>query len=244
MSAWLFDLGNTRLKCAPLEGMRPGRVHALAHATGTIADALDAVLPPRIEVAHVASVAGEALRVELLDALARRCARIELARTQAAWAGVRIAYAAPARLGVDRFLAMLGARARIDGAVLLVGVGTAVTIDLLDADGLHRGGHIAPSPELMREALHARAPHLPAQGGARVDWALDTDDALESGCHGALLGLVRESLARTRMLLGEVTLCLHGGGIEPLRDAWPEARCEPSLVLDGLARWATPDGAR
>lgn len=244
MSAWLFDLGNTRLKCAPLDGTRPGAVHALAHAPGTIAEALEAVLPPRLEVAHVASVAGEALRVELLDALARRCARIELARTQAAWAGVRIAYPVPARLGVDRFLAMLGARARIEGAVLLVGVGTAVTVDLLDADGLHHGGHIAPSPELMREALHARAPHLPEHGGARVDWARDTDDALESGCHGAVLGLVRDALARARTQLGDVTLCLHGGGIEPLRIAWPDARCEPSLVLEGLARWASPEAGR
>lgn len=244
MSAWLFDLGNTRLKCASLDGDRPGPVHALAHAPGTLATALDAVLPPRIDVAYVASVAGEALRVELLDALARRCRRIELARTQAAWAGVRIAYPVPSRLGVDRFLAMLGARARIDGAALLVGVGTAVTIDLLDAEGRHRGGLIAPSPELMREALHARAPHLPERGGALVDWARDTDDALESGCHGAVLGLVREAHARARAQLDVVTLCLHGGGIERLRAAWPDACCEPSLVLEGLARWAAPEPAR
>ena len=36
MSAWLFDLGNTRLKCAPLQGVRPGAVRALAHAEATL----------------------------------------------------------------------------------------------------------------------------------------------------------------------------------------------------------------
>src|SRR3546814_11073540 len=66
----------------------------------------------------------------------------------------------PSRLGVDRFLALLGAHARGVGATMVVGVGTALTVDWLDADGRHRGGRIAPSPTLMRDALHARAARL------------------------------------------------------------------------------------
>jgi type III pantothenate kinase len=239
MSAWLFDLGNTRLKCAPLCDGAVGDVHAVAHAPGGLDAALDAVLPAQFDVAYVASVAGEALRVELLDALVRRCGRIELARTQAAFAGLRIAYATPSRLGVDRFLAMLGARRRVDGAVLVCGVGTALTLDLVDAQGRHRGGRIAPSPQLMREALHARAPQLPAEGGAWVDWADDTDDALASGCFGAALSLVREAHDAARESLGDdAVLMLHGGGAEPLQARLDAARWRPSLVLDGLACWA------
>src|SRR5688572_6068680 len=108
MTAWLFDLGNTRLKCAPLveagQGAAVGEVFALPHGAADLDAALDEVLPPgRIEVAHVASVADPALRVALLSALARRCRRIDLARTQPHLAGVRIAYAQPHKLGVDRF---------------------------------------------------------------------------------------------------------------------------------------------
>ncbi|WP_133501640.1 type III pantothenate kinase [Cognatilysobacter terrigena] len=240
MSAWLFDLGNTRLKCAPLVDGRVGEVLALPHATGTLAAALDAALPGRIDVAYVASVAGEALRVELLDALTTRCARIELARTQPRFAGLRIAYAEPSRLGVDRFLAMLGARRHTAGAVLVCGVGTALTIDLVDADGLHRGGRIAPSPELMREALHQRAPQLPASGGDWVDWADDTVDALASGCYGATLGLIRDARVAARDTLGVApTVLLHGGGAEPLLDRLDDVRYIGALVLDGLACWAT-----
>ncbi len=245
MSTWLFDLGNTRLKCAPLEGERAGVVAALAHDGLETLDAdalharLDAAMPARIDVAYVASVAREPLRVALLDALTRRCRRVELARTLPALDGLRIAYAEPARLGVDRFLAMLGARRRGAGAVLVCGVGTAVTLDLVDADGLHRGGRIAPSPELMREALHARAPHLPAQGGAWVDWARDTDDALASGCLGAAAALVREAHDAARALFAcEVPLLMHGGGAHALHPALPQAIDAPSLVLDGLAAWA------
>lgn len=240
MNAWLFDLGNTRLKCAPLVDGVPGEVHALAHGEGELAAALDAVLPPGFDVAYVSSVAGETLRVALLDALTRRCRRIELARTQAAFLDLRIAYAQPSRLGVDRFLAMLGARAHGREALLVCGVGTALTLDLVNADGLHRGGRIAPSPRLMREALHARAPQLPVDGGAWNDWATDTVDALASGCLGASLALLHEARASATTLLGaSPRLLVHGGGAAPLLERLPGAVHRPSLVLDGLARWAT-----
>ncbi|MGY4514991.1 type III pantothenate kinase [Lysobacter sp. HA18] len=240
MTAWLFDLGNTRLKCAPLVDGVVGDVHAVPHAAGGLAAALDAVLPSRFDVAYVASVAGEALRVELLDALVTRCSRIELARTQSQFAGLRIAYPVPARLGVDRFLAMLGARRHITGASLVCGVGTALTIDLVDADGQHRGGRIAPSPELMREALHQRASQLPVAGGDWVEWADDTTDALASGCNGAALALIRDAHdSATAMLGAEPTLLLHGGGAQALHERLPGARFAPALVLDGLACWAT-----
>src|SRR3546814_4607678 len=108
-------------------------------------DDLSAVLPACFADACVASVAPDGLRTELLDVLAQRCRRISLACTQARFGAVWIAYPRPSRLGVDRFLALLGAHARGVGATMVVGVGTALTVDWLDADGRHRGGRIAPS---------------------------------------------------------------------------------------------------
>ncbi|HRN63017.1 MAG TPA: type III pantothenate kinase, partial [Luteimonas sp.] len=152
MSDWLFDLGNSRLKCAPLlDDGSVGEVRVFAHDGSAFEAGWAARLPARIDAAHVASVAAPALRVALLDALAARSGRIGLAATQRAWRGLRIAYAEPSRLGVDRFLAMLAAHAR-GGACLVVGVGTALTIDFVDAQGRHHGGRIAPSPTPMREA--------------------------------------------------------------------------------------------
>src|SRR5687768_7787717 len=114
MSAWLFDLGNTRLKCAPLLDGRPGEIIALPHREADLAAALEKTLPPRIDVAYVASVANENLRVALLQALVARARRISLARTQKTCGDFRIAYAQPHKLGVDRFLAMLAVHARHD----------------------------------------------------------------------------------------------------------------------------------
>ena len=240
MSAWLFDLGNSRLKCAPLQddgGI--GAIIGIDHDGAAFPSGWDARLPAQIDSAFVSSVAVPALRVALLDALTQRCGRISIARTQSAFAGVRIAYAQPHRLGVDRFLAMLGAHGRATHAWLVVGVGTALTIDLLDGNGRHQGGRIAPSPTLMRESLHARAPHLPIIGGTYDEFAVDTVDGLVSGCDGAALGLIDRSIAAASALLSEPPrLLLHGGGANALLPYLQHASHAPGLVLEGLARWA------
>ena len=92
MNTWLFDLGNTRLKCAPLDGDgRVGIVQGAAHVeSGFDPDWLDA-LPARIDSAIVASVAAPALRMILLDALAARGAQVQLAHTLPALDGLTIA---------------------------------------------------------------------------------------------------------------------------------------------------------
>jgi type III pantothenate kinase len=240
MSEWLFDLGNTRLKCAPLrDDGTPGAVIGIEHDGVAFAPGWEARLPARIEAASLASVAAPALTFVLLDALTGRCGRVSIARTQPALAGVRIAYPQPHRLGVDRFLALLAAHARAPRAWLVVGIGTALTVDLLAADGRHHGGRIAPSPTLMREALHARAPHLPVDGGNYGEFAVDTTDALASGCEGAALGMIDRSVAAATRLLAEAPrLLLHGGGAHALLPQLPDAEHAPMLVLEGLARWA------
>lgn len=237
---WLFDLGNTRLKFAPLQGGgHVGAVEAVAHDGQAFEPGWDAQLPARCEVAWVASVGAPAVRSALLDALTARGARVEVARTQAAFGGVRIAYADPSRLGIDRFLALLGAHARdAAGASLVVGIGTALTIDLLDG-GRHLGGRIAPSPSLMRAALHARAAVLPPTGGTYADFAADTGDALASGCEGAALALVAQSLEAATARLGRSpALLLHGGGAPALLSRLADAVHAPALVLEGLAHYA------
>ena len=245
MSLWLFDLGNTRLKYAALrDDGSVGEVIAIAHDGGTLATDWRAALPERFEAAFIASVAPAALRVALLDGLGQCCGRISRATTQARFVDavsgqVSIAYAQPQRLGVDRFLTLLAARARGTRPWLVVGVGTALTIDLLDDAGVHRGGRIAPSPMLMRQALHARAAQLPDSGGRYVEFAADTDDALASGCEGAAIGLVERSLQQATTLLGAMPgLLLHGGGAPALQAHFDDAIAAPALVLQGLARWA------
>ncbi|KRG70801.1 pantothenate kinase [Stenotrophomonas terrae] len=237
MSDWLFDLGNSRFKFAPLQGNRAGSVQAWAHGAEAItASALEAL--PRGATAWVASVAAPALTDEVMQILQGRFDKVQVARTLPRCAGVSVAYARPEKFGVDRFLGLL-AVAPAQKSVLVVGVGTALTIDLIDADGLHHGGRIAASPTVMREALHARAVQLPASGGDYAEFANDTADALASGCDGAAVALVERSLRQAQSLLGTLPqLVVHGGGALPLLPLLADADYRPALVLDGLARWA------
>ncbi len=240
MSDWVFDLGNSRLKFAPLCNGGIGAVDAIAHGGGAFQSALHEVLPAGITRAWVASVAPVALREALAQALRARGAAVAVAAPAARLCGIRTDYADPARLGIDRLLAMAAVHARAPAEpALVVGVGTALTVDLVDSDGRHRGGRIAPSPALMREALHARVPALPAAGGQDVDFAIDTADALASGCVGAALGLVLHGRRAAAALLETgVALWLHGGGAGSLLPHVADAHHVPALVLEGLALWA------
>jgi len=139
---------------------------------------------------------------------------------------------------------MLAVHARGEGAAVVCGVGTALTLDLVDNRGVHRGGRIAPSPTLMREALHGRAAQLPVAGGLYREFADDTVDALASGCEGAALGLIERSLAAASAELGRMpALVMHGGGAGGLAAHLPQARLASNVVLEGLARWAAVDEA-
>ncbi|MFT3754682.1 MAG: type III pantothenate kinase [Pseudoxanthomonas sp.] len=240
MSQWLFDLGNSRLKCAPLlDDGRLGEMQALAHDEAAFIENLHALLPAQADVACLSSVASPTLTAMVRDALMARFRVLSFARTQPALAGVRIAYAEPEKFGVDRFLTLLAARARGPQAWLIAGVGTALTLDLLDADGRHHGGRIAPSPQLMRAALHRAAAQLPTNGGDYAEFATDTPDALASGCDGAAAALIERSLQQARERFGrEPALLLHGGGSDALRTLLPQATFAPALVLEGLAAWA------
>ena len=244
-ATWLFDLGNTRLKWACADRARTdalgeGDVRVLAHASD--ADALDAAFADirAGDRAWIASVASPATTVAVEAALAGRGAEVLHAITHSARAGVRIAYADPSRLGVDRFLALIAAHARAPGAWLIASVGTALTIDLLDAVGVHHGGLIAPSPTLMRESLAARAPQLPVAGGKVVDFATDTTDALASGAIGSARALIAHCLRSARRKLGTTpTLLITGGGADALCDGWRlRAERVPELVLRGLQVYA------
>ena len=171
MSQWLFDLGNSRFKFAPLrDDGRAGDVQAWAHGVESMSAASAAALPHG-GVAWVASVASASLTGAVIAQLRERFGQVRIARTRAECAGVRVGYAQPQRFGVDRFLALLGARG--SGNVLVAGVGTALTIDLMDADGQHLGGRIAASPTTMRQALHQRAVQLPPSGGEYAEFAND-----------------------------------------------------------------------
>ena len=104
-------------------------------------------------------------------------------------------YDHPTRLGVDRWVALIGARHRIlaRGAprpALVVMVGTAVTVDALDTEGSFLGGLILPGFGLMLRALEMGTAGLKAPTGEAVEFPTNTSDALMSGGADAIAGAI------------------------------------------------------
>src|SRR5690348_442947 len=150
----LLDIGNTRIKAALQSGEVLMQHHALAHA-GLSSEELQAQLLQRygaVDSVLIANVAGAEMADRITRAV-RKLWQIEpvVAVSAAVHGEIRNAYAQPEKLGVDRWLCLLAAHAMpLNSQVdLIVSVGTAMTLDVLAADGQHRGGLIVPGPELM-----------------------------------------------------------------------------------------------
>ena len=130
----------------------------------------------------------------------------EFVHSSAQAAGVRNGYREPKRLGDDRWVGAVSAwhLAGCFRAICAVSVGTALTIDVVDCDGVHRGGLIAPGPTLMLQSLlrdtAGIAPRAAASAAARRGsadasgtlglLATDTRQAIELGCLSAAAALV------------------------------------------------------
>jgi type III pantothenate kinase len=157
----------------------------------------------------------------------------------AGW-GMRNAYPEPAKLGVDRWMAMLGGRSLEAGPICVVSVGTAMTLDGVDANGRHLGGVIVPGPDLMVSSLLKNTSEIAQRAATgRTQEQLFADNtlgAIQQGAVQALAALVDRSMETMRDQLGQAaTLLLTGGASSRLRGAIRSPAKEiPDLVLRGL----------
>ena len=245
-ATWLFDLGNSRLKAAYLDDQTLSDPVSLAWDRAGFDSALDAHWRrwPAPERMLVASVVAPARADRLRAALqAWPQARPQWLRSPRQGCGITNHYRVPERLGIDRFLAMAAARdATNGGSVVVIGCGTALTLDAVDANGVQQEGLIAPSPELMLHALRgATAIGETNPDAFAADEADDSARALQQGCARAAAALAQEYYANHSD--PDRPLYLHGGGASALRrslegEAAAHARLLEDAVLRGLALWA------
>lgn len=239
----LLDLGNTRLKWALEEDHGRWQAQGAAPWNGDLALLASTwqTLPVPAVAFGASVVDTERERAVATQVRALFGCEVAWLRTPASACGVRNAYPEPGRLGVDRFLAMVAAHAAGAGDCVLVGVGTALTLDALAADGRHLGGLIAPGPRLMQQALLGATVQVrPRNEGVLVDAADNTSDAVVSGCWQAAAALVERFVARMAPRFGVApAVRVDGGDAAGLVSllSQPATMVEHG-VLQGLAVWA------
>ncbi|MFD2641538.1 pantothenate kinase [Pseudomonas japonica] len=157
-------------------------------------------------------------------------------------AGVRNGYEDYQRLGLDRWLALLGGYHLAKRACVVIDLGTAVTSDFVSASGEHLGGFICPGMPLMRNQLRTHTRRI-RYDDVSAEQALTslapgraTVEAVERGCMLMLHGFVLTQLEQARAQWGEeFTLFVTGGDASLVNQVVPLARVVPDLVFVGLA---------
>lgn len=246
MSALLLDVGNTRLKWGVLED---GKIRRTGHVSQErIRDkglqVLTTRIPHGVDEVIASNVAGTSFATRLSGVVGAHCGcDVRFARTQRSGWGVTNSYSQPRRMGVDRWVAMVGAWAEVDSACLVVDAGTAITIDALDDSGRHLGGQIIAGVATMANALAAATSDIPLvkPGTGRAEKGLDmfassTATAVRKGAHNAVTGAVDRAIRALQSESYDPVLVLTGGDSSRILDALGEAPLHrPHLVLQGLA---------
>jgi len=236
----LLDIGNTRVKWARPEGGKLAAQGAALHLDDqlpqALAQAFEGPNPKRVLACNVAGpLVGKAISDLCHD---RYSLQPEFLISSAEQCGVKNGYTDPARLGADRWAALIGAFHEFGGPACVIDAGTAITVDAIGKRGQHMGGLIAPGPQSMRRALAGATAGLPDQGeGEFLLLAHDTRSGITSGGWQAAAGLVERMHAHLVATLGADTRFIITGGdagrLVKIVSA-PFELC-PDLVLQGLA---------
>ncbi len=250
MTFLALDVGNTRLKWAHYAAPAAGSP-LLAHGAvfleniDKLADEEWCDLPaPSLILGCI--VAGDAVKRRVEEQMEFWDVAPRWVVPSAQEAGVTNGYDHPARLGADRWVAMIGARHRllargIKKPCVVVMVGTAVTVEAIDASGKFLGGIILPGHGIMLRALESGTAGLHVPTGEVKDFPTNTSDALTSGGTFAIAGAVQRMVENTTRHCGEAPECIMTGGAGWKMGPSMSVKFElvEGLIFDGLLEIAS-----
>lgn len=260
----LFDVGNTRLKWAAVESSKhpsdrqkklwaySGSINSNAlqspEAKAELADYIAKTLPKPDAIAFCCVAGSQALAN--LQSLFPQWNDIEWKQLsgESAYTGMRTLYQEPAKLGADRWAAVIGARALSKTNTLIINAGTATTIDLLGSNGVHYGGWILPGLSLMQTSLQSQTAQLPLAERHEnpFGFGINTNDAIISGCDAAQIGAIAQAIQLSKKLNCPVEkIWLDGGNAKVLAQIIAQSQSElalgaeltEGLVLRGTWAW-------
>lgn len=271
----LIDAGNTRIKfgwcCThhkapqlPSIAVVPGELHTLTELLAQAGAPLAAWKNQHSARAIGVNVAGPIIQAQIEQAVATLgLGSIQWLKSQKSAYGLHNGYTDWARLGTDRWVALLGLHAHTltqaalqTQPLILASFGTATTIDTLSPLNRHYerefpGGLILPGPSLMLQSLQQSTAQLPLGGGPSVAYPQDTLSAISSGVIASQVGAVLRQWQQGLLRYAQApSVYLSGGGLDliypelqtALQHAYQqrgltpvEATILPIPVLQGMA---------
>ena len=246
MSVLLLDAGNSRLKWGVLED---GSIRRTGHISQEQIrekglSVLTTKLPRRVDVVRASNVAGNSFGTRLSGVVGLHCnADIHFARSEKRGWGVTNSYRRPRLLGVDRWVAMIGAWTEAQAACLIVDAGTAVTLDAIDDEGMHLGGQIIPGVETMLDSLSSATSDIPLVKAAAKHspgdlkmFGHNTAAAAREGAQNAIVAAIDRAFRTLQANAYDPAIVLTGGGASRILGALEASPVHrPNLVLQGLA---------
>jgi type III pantothenate kinase len=151
--------------------------------------------------------------------------------------GMPLRVDSPQELGADRLCDAVAAYAEHGGPCLVLDFGTAVTWEVVSADGEYLGGVIAPGPGVTADALSSKTAKLPSVAMAPPQRIIGkgTVDSIQSGLFYGYLGLIEGVTRRMLDELGPATVVATGGLASAFADHTDLIQhVEPDLTLHGL----------
>lgn len=240
MTLLAVDIGNTRTKWALFRDGAIDKRGSRLHSEGAPCDWTPLSELPRPQRVGVVCVSGREWQKGLSEWIAQHWGSpVVNVRSRPAGFGVTSGYREPAKLGADRWAALVAARQQDRCGMVVVDAGSACTVDALGSDGRHRGGYIVPGVAFMRRSLVEGARGVSPLEGEPVTsgWGRDTASAIAGGIFEALGGLVERSLARLQAEGESRVRCIvtGGDGASLLPYIGMDCCYDPDLVLKGVA---------
>lgn len=240
-----IDAGNTRIKWRLLRYKKQQKVEINSGAVlipelvdelpDSFCQQLYGIKTENIEVVGVSNVRGENFAKSLsLFCEKHFSVNVDFAIVSPELAGLKNAYQNSEALGVDRWLAMLAAYRSAQSAVCIVDCGTAITIDLINSEGQHKGGFIVPGLQLMQRSLGEYTSNLKYQPGSisNNNPGINTTDAINHGALNMALGMLEKV---HREWGADLCWYLCGGDAVLISSLikW-QHKIKSELVMDGL----------
>jgi type III pantothenate kinase len=251
MTFLAVDVGNTRLKWALYDQGRPGAALVKQGAVfiehiDELADGEWRTLTPHAMLG--CNVTGDAVRRRIDYQMEAMEAAPRWVVPQSEGGGLINRYEYPTRLGADRWAAMVGAKWHVQqrmkqhpqaaAPIIVVMIGTAVTVEAIDVQGAFLGGLIIPGHGIMLKALESGTAGLRVPTGEVRDFPLNTSDALTSGGTFAITGAIEAMHRRLHAHTGAspVVLMTGGAGWKVSPHLGLEHTLIETLIFDGLLR--------